>query len=100
MNDEGNGDRQTNDVVRGTKVGMASRDFAVLNDNEAANESKDANSIENGVDMGTFPFLFRGMGWLNDENGLSDEENASRVEELGRKQKRLIGQIWRRWGEG
>lgn len=33
--------------------------------------------------MGAFPFLFSGMGWLNDENGLCDEENTSRVEELG-----------------
>lgn len=46
--------------------------------------------------MGAFPLLFRGFSWLSDENGLSDEENASRVEELG-ENRELIGQIWRRW---
>lgn len=48
------------------------------------------------MDMGAFPFLFRSLSWLNDENGLSDEKNASRVEELG-ENRELIGQIWRRW---
>lgn len=49
--------------------------------------------------MGAFPFLFRGLSWLNDENGLSDEENASRVEELG-ENRILTGQIWREDGRG
>lgn len=76
-------------------MGTASRDFVVLDDNEAANDSKNANSVENGVNMGALPFLFRGVSWLNDEDGFSDEENASRVKQLG-ENKELIGQIWKR----
>ena len=57
-------------------------DFVVLDDDQTSNEGQDARDINGGVDVGAPFLLLGGVGWLEDEDGLGDEEDAGGVQKL------------------
>lgn len=59
----------------------ATRDFIVLYDNEAGEEGEDGGHVQDGVDVRALVFLFWGVRWLEDEDGLGGEEDAGGVEQ-------------------
>ena len=63
--------------------GRAVRELVVLDHDEAGDEGEQAGGVEQGVDDGAGLLLFRGMGGLQDEDALRDEQEAGGVEELG-----------------
>ena len=57
-------------------------EFVVFDYDEARNQGEDAGAIKEGVDGCAGLFLFGGVCGLEDENALSDEEDAGCVDEL------------------
>lgn len=56
-------------------------DFVVFDDDEAGEEGEDGGAVEDGVDVCAGAFLRRGVGGLEDKDGLGCEEDAGAVEE-------------------
>ena len=56
--------------MRGLEVRMVRFDFVVLDDNEATEEGEDGGAVQSGVNVCASPFLGRGVGWLEDQDGL------------------------------
>ena len=73
---------EAKDGVRGLEVRAGVGDLVVFDDDEAGEEGEDGGAVQEGVDGGALAFLGRGVGWLEDEDGLGGEEDAGRVEEL------------------
>lgn len=73
---------ETDNGVRGFKVGAVVTGFIVVDDNEAAEEREEGSPIENSVDVGAELLLLRGVGGLDDQNGLRAEEDPGGVEQL------------------
>lgn len=68
--------------MRGLKVGAAVVDFVVLDDDEAGDEGEQACAVESGVDVRAELLLLPGVGRLEDQDGLRDEEETGGVEKL------------------
>ncbi len=64
LDDEEDVNYQTDDVVGGAKVGTVVGKFVVLNNDKPANESQDADPVQDSMEVGTFLFLFRGVSGL------------------------------------
>lgn len=73
---------KTEDGVRGLEVGAAMVDLVVFNDDETGDGREDGHVVECCVRVGALFLLFGGVGGLEDENGLDEEEEGGRVEEL------------------
>ena len=56
--------------------------FVDFNDNECRNETKDTQNIKEEMNVSPQNFMFRGRGWLQNQNGLNLNQNPSRVQEL------------------
>lgn len=82
LDDEQNIGDETQNGVWGFKVGAPVVDFVVLDDDEAGDERKKAGAVECGVDVRAELLLFGGMGGLEDQDSLRDEEEAGGVEKL------------------
>lgn len=54
--------------------------FVYFNDHPACDESSESKLIEEGVGDCSLSLLLGGMGWLEDEGALGEEEESSRVE--------------------
>lgn len=72
------------DGMGGFKVTASMRDFVVLDHDEAGEKGEGAGGVEDGVNMSALNLLLGGMGWLEEEDALSDDEDTGRVEELRR----------------
>jgi len=69
------------DAVYGNEVCRVVGDLIVFDYNESCDEEVECEVICNGVKDSAGALLLRRMCWLEDEDGLYDEEDASRVQE-------------------
>jgi hypothetical protein len=70
------------DGVRGDEVGAAVADLVVFDYDEAGEGGEEGDVVEGGVRVGAFLLLFGGVGWLDDEDALDEEDEGGGVEEL------------------
>ena len=73
---------EAEDAVGGGEVGGAVGEFVIFDDYECGEEGEDGGAVDDGVDVGAQVFLFRGVRWLEHEDGLGDQEQAGGVEQL------------------
>lgn len=97
--DEGLQNQQ--DVRHQAKDGMDRLEVRVVtlvvdDDDQAGEQGEDAREVEDKVGIRTYTLLRRGVRWLEDENGLGNKEESSRVEELQRRTSSvLLGRVER-----
>lgn len=73
---------ETENGVRGFEMGSVVVELVVFDDNEAGEGGQDGDIVQGGVHVGSLLLLFGGVGWLEDEEGLDEEEQSGGVEEL------------------
>jgi hypothetical protein len=74
---------ESEDSVGGDEVGAAVADLVVFDYDEAGEGGEEGDVVEGGVRVGAFLLLFGGVGWLDDEDALDEEDKGGGVEELG-----------------
>jgi len=62
--------------VRGLKVCAVVVELVVLDDDQTCNGCQDRDIVERGVRVCALLLLLRGMGWLENENALDEEEDG------------------------
>lgn len=73
---------QAEDGVRRLEVRAVVRDLVVLDHHEAGDGGQQRDVVEGRVRVGAFFLLLGGVGWLEDEDALDEEEEGRGVEEL------------------
>lgn len=72
---------EAEDCVGRDEVDPAMGDFVVFDYDQAGDQGVDCEVVEGGVCDGALVLLGGGMGWLQDENRLREEEEGTGVEE-------------------
>ena len=57
-------------------MGSFVAEFVVFDDDEAGDGGQGCDVVEGGVDVGALFLLFGGVGWLEDEDALDEEEDG------------------------
>lgn len=68
--------------MRGLEVRAVVVELVVLDDDEAGDGGQEGEVVERAVRVGALFLLLRGVGGLEDEDGLNEEEEGGGVEEL------------------
>ncbi len=89
LDEEENVCDETEDGVRGFEVRARVGDLVVFDDDEGGNEGQNGGQVQDAVDVGTLLFLFGGVCGLEEEDGLSGQEDAGGIEKL-EKQRLLV----------
>lgn len=82
--------------MRGLEVRAGVVEFVVLDDDQPGDGGEEGDVVQGAVRVGALFLLLRGVGWLEDEDGLDEEEEGGGVEELGG----LVGGLRERGGRG
>lgn len=80
---------QTENIVRSAEVGAVVSELVIFDDDETAKQEQDSNPVDDRVHVGTFSFLLRRVGRLEEEDCLGIEEDTGQVKELGREECRV-----------
>jgi hypothetical protein len=67
--------------MRGLEMSAIMRELVILNNHQSSNQKVDGKIVEREVRNCAMAFLDRCMCWLQDEDGLQEEEDAGAVEE-------------------
>jgi hypothetical protein len=68
--------------VGGFEVHAVVGGFVVVDDDETGDGGEEGGGVQGGVDVGALFLLFGGVGGLEDEGGLDEEEEGRGVEKL------------------
>jgi hypothetical protein len=84
--------------VRRDKVCSIVAELVQLDDDKAGGEGAERERVQRGVDVGSGALLRGGVGWLQDQDGLGQEEEGARVEKLGGGRRLVYGEVERGTG--
>lgn len=80
---------QTENIVRSAEVCAVVSELVIFNDDETTKQGQDSNSVDDRVHVGTFYFLLRRVGRLEEKDCLGAEEDTGQVKELGEEECRV-----------